>query len=68
MTKTKEELFEQLAMLEAAERATRNLRRQLEEDCAAYGANQRYLGRFTIDNLRVHYNIHKEQQAKEQAA
>lgn len=63
---TKEQLFEELEAFEAAERALRAQRRALEDKCAAYGASQRYLGRFHIDNLRVHYNIHKSM--KENAA
>lgn len=63
---TEEELFIELEALEAAERAVKAQRRELEDKCAEYGANQRYLGRFRLDNLRVNYNIYKTK--KEQAA
>ena len=61
---TEEELFIELEALEAAERAVKAQRKALEDKCAAYGASQRYLGRFRLDNLRVNYNIYKYNKEK----
>ena len=63
---TEEELFIELEALEAAERAVKAQRRELEDKCYAFGKKIGYGGRFRIDHLRINYNMHKVK--KEQAA
>lgn len=65
MVKTEDELFAALEALDQAERDLRTQRLTLEADCAAFGHNAGYTGRFRIDHLRINYNYKR---AKEQVA
>lgn len=67
--KTEAELFAALEALDAAERALREQRFQLEADCRAFGELEGARG-FRIDHLRVRHNIKllREQALKERAA
>lgn len=67
--KTEAELFDALEAFDAAERALRTQRSQLEADCRAFGEMEGSRG-FRIDHLRIRHNIKtlRERTMKERAA